>query len=122
MAGYFINQTLQYITINADKIRFNTIITKLRAAAIAAGQNSMTYQEVLNVINDMKRMSEKLDLTCNLVWFMIANITTKMRSSNQPMKEFMMNLKHLGVTDYLVVPSEAEQTTTTLIQGEIQLD
>ena len=122
MAGYFINQTLQYITINADKIRFNTIITKLRAAAIAAGQNSMTYQEVLNVINDMKRMSEKLDLKCNLVWFMIANITTKMRSSNQPMKEFMMNLKHLGVTDYLVVPSEAEQTTTTLIQGEIQLD
>ena len=82
MAGYFINQALQYITINADKARFEVIIEKLRAAAIAAGQNTMTYQEVINVINDMKSLAEKLQLTCNISWFMIANITSKMRSSN----------------------------------------
>ena len=122
MAGYFINQALQYITINADKARFEVIIEKLRAAAIAAGQNTMTYQEVINVINDMKRSAEKLQLTCNISWFMIANITAKMRSSNQPMKEFMMNLKHLGVTEYLISPIEAEKTTASLIQGELQLE
>ena len=122
MAGYFINQAIQYVTINADKIRFETIINKLRTAAIAAGQNTMTYQEVVGAINDMKSLSEKLQLTCSLIWFMITNISTKMRSSNQPMKEFMMNLKHLGVTEYLVLPKEAEQTTATLIQGEKQLE
>ena len=118
LAGYFINQAIEHLVFNADNIRFEKIVVYLRAAATAAGTNSFMYTEIINVINDLKNLAVKLELKAYTVWFMISQISVKMRSTNQVLREFMINLKILKILNYLVVPEEKENSTLHLIQGE----
>ena len=118
LAGYYINQAIQYMVLEANQMRLEKIIGFLRAAAVATGPNTMMYSEIVNVINDLKDQSTRLRLNAYQAWFMVSQITTKMRSSNQMLKEFMLNLKTIDVLQYLIVPEERELNTEKLIQAE----
>ena len=118
LAGFFINQTIQYMVLNATSLRLTKILAPLRAAAVSTGANTMMYTEIINVINDLKNQATQLKLNAYQAWFMVSQITTKMRSSNQMLKEFMLNLKTLDVLKYLIVPEEREPNTEKLIQAE----
>ena len=106
------------MVLNATKIRLEKILAWLRAAAVATGANTMMFTEIVNVINDLKDQSTQLRLDAYQAWFLVSQITTKMRSTNQMLKEFMLNLKTLDVLKYLVVPEERERDTDLLVQAE----
>ena len=119
LAGYFINQTVEMIVFGAEKMKYHLIIETLKAAASAAGPNTMIYQEIMDVINSMKIAAAKLELTADGVWKLVTSINTKVRTDNQCLKEFMLNLKKLGVLDYLIPITEHERSTKGLFQGEV---
>ena len=82
----------------------------------------MIYQEIIDVINSLKKIAQDLELTAEKVWKLVTSITTKQRCSNQCLKEFMLNLKKLGVLNYRIPITEHEVTTKNLFQGEIIVD
>ena len=94
------------VVLSADKMQYHLIIESLRAAATAAGPNTMIYQEIIDVINSLKKIAQDLELTAEKVWKLVTSITTKQRCSNQCLKEFMLNLKKLGVLNYRIPITE----------------
>ena len=122
LSGYFINKTIEYMVLGLENLKLRIIIEKLKAAATAAGPNTMCYQEIIQTINDLKQAAAECKLTAKLAWKLVTSITTKQRNTNQCMKEFVMNLQRLGALDYLLEFEEHETSTKNLFQGEILVD
>ena len=107
------------IVFGAEKMKYHLIIETLKAAAAAAGPNTMIYQEIMDVINTIKIAAAKVELTADRMWKLVTSINTRIRTDNQCLKEFMLNLKKLGVLDYLIPITEHERSTKGLYQGEV---
>ena len=122
LAGYFINQVVEMTVMEAEKMKYHLIIEKLRAAATAAGPNTMMYQEIMDVINSTKISAAKVELNAENIWKLVTSINTRQRTNNQCLKEFMLNLKKIGALDYLIPITEHEKSPKSLFQGEVMIN
>ena len=71
LASHFLQRTVQYILLNAEELRIESIWELLRGAAAAAGPNSTLYAEIIEVINDMKDGAAKHTLSAYQTWLMV---------------------------------------------------
>lgn len=124
MASHFLQRTVQYVLLNAEELRIESIWELLRGAAAAAGPNSTLYGEIIEVINDMKDGAAKHTLTAYQTWIMIsclANRDLHQPGTNLVMINFMVNLKRLQALDYVLVPTQKEKEAL-LFQRENRFD
>ena len=72
LAGHFLQQAAQYMVLNVDAIKLESVWEHLRAAATAAGPNTNLYTEIIESINDMKSDAEMRTLTAHKAWIMVS--------------------------------------------------
>ena len=111
LAHHFIQRAGQYMVLNADQIKIESVLEMLRGAASAAGPNTTLYAEILEVINDMKFDAMQKSLTAFKAWRMVAGLANNrahLPGVNSTMTSFMINLKRIGALSYMLVPSDKE--------------
>ena len=114
-------ETCQYIVLNATEFKIDTVWEMMRAAAAAAGPNTNLYAEIIETINDLKHYSARRMLTAHTAWMMVSGLSTRthgQQGANTLMTNFMVNLKRVGGTDYLLIPTSTEESDDRLFQGE----
>ena len=96
---------MQYMVLNVDALKIESIWELLRAAASAAGLNSYLYDEIIETINAMKKASEWRSLTVYQAWTMVVGLCNRQQVVSPVLTGFMTSLKKIRAIDYLLVPT-----------------
>ena len=110
--------------LNADAIKIESVWELMRPAATAAGPNTNLYAEIVEVINSMKVDAAKRNLTAYKAWLLVAGLCTREHGCsgiNTLQSNFMLNLKRIGMLNYMLVPTE-HQHGDMLFQAEEHFD
>ena len=99
LALHYLQQAVQYILLNGDKLKIESIWELLRPAATAAGPNTNLYAEIIETINTMKTDSAKRNLTAYKAWIMVSCLASReegYRGVSTIMTNFMVNMHRIG--------------------------
>ena len=119
IAAHFLQRAAQYMLLNAEAIKLESVWELLRAAAAAAGPNTNLYHEIIETINVMKSDAVRHALHAFKAWLLVSylvNKDTHMPGTNSIMINFMLNLHRQRLLEYVLVPTEKEDDAQ-LFQG-----
>ena len=114
MAHYFAAQLVQYVVLNAHDIKFEPLMLKLRAVALAWGPATTGYEQAVAIINMIKEEIFNCTLTPARVWLLIKSIVPSGKHLTEELVTFMDNLENNAVLTYLVIMEFAENPTQLL--------
>ena len=116
MAVHYAGQLVEYVVLHANNLCLDTILTKIRAVAVAWGPGMKGYDETLVALNMIKEEAWNFSLTPTRVWLLVKSVFHTGKHITQELISFMDNLDHNGILNYLVV-FEMPEDKSDLITG-----
>ena len=104
------------MVLNCNDLKFEPLMDKLRAVALALGPATAGYEQAIAVINMIKEEIFNSTLTPARVWLLIKSLLYHGKHVTNELLTFMDNLEDNGCLTYLL-RMEKEEDSSLLIPG-----
>ena len=104
------------MVLNANDLKFEPLMERLRAVALAWGPSTAGYEQAVSIINMIKEEIFNCTLTPARVWLLIKSIVHHGKHLTDELVSFMDNLENNAILTYLIV-MEKEEDPESLITG-----
>ena len=102
--------------LNADKLKYETIVTKIRAVAQAWGHGTSGYEEAIAILNMVKEEAFNYTLTATRAWLLAKSVLHYGKHLTRELISFMENLENNGIMHYTLF-IEKHEPNQNLIPG-----
>ena len=103
------------MVLHAHNLKYEELIEKLRAVALAWGPATTGYEQALSIINMIKEEIYNCTLTPARVWLLIKSIINGGKHLTEEVITFMDNLENNAVLTEVIM--EHAEDPTKLLQG-----
>ena len=116
-AVHFAAQLVEYVVLNADKLKYENIVKGLRAVAQAWGHGTNGYEEAVAILNLVKEEAFNYSLTATRAWILVKSVLHYGKHLTRELISFMENLENNGIMHYTLF-IEKHEPDRRLIAGK----
>ena len=113
-ATHFAAQLVEYVALNAHCLEYDTLVTKIRAIALAWGRGTKGYDEAIMVLNMIKEEAWNYTLTPTRAWLLVKSVFHSGKHLTREIIAFMDNLEMNGVIHYTIFIKKDEKQAELL--------